>query len=82
MRYMVRKTFLYGVSFHIVYNEVVRENMNKLENLFLPHRVQKKINLLTIEMEVCETALCHHTNTYVYQIGAFKFRLLVRIWNN
>ena len=28
-----------------------------------------------------KTALCHHTHIYIYQIGLFKFRLLVRQWD-
>ena len=39
MLYMVGKIFLSGVSFDIVYNESVNEDMKKLEKLFFSHRV-------------------------------------------
>ena len=33
-------------------------------------------------MELCETALCHHTHIFLYIIEGFKFRLVVRIWDS
>ena len=43
MLYMIGKIILYGVSFDIVYNESVHENMKKIENTFFS-RVQNKIS--------------------------------------
>ena len=63
MLYMVGKIFLYGVSFDIVYNKSVHENMEKLLKLFFFTQCSEKyINLFKTEMEVCETALYHHTH--------------------
>ena len=59
MLYMIGKTFLHGVSFGIVHDESVHENMKK--------KIEK-------EMEVCEKALS--SCTHIYQIRAFKFRLM------
>ena len=42
--------------------------MNKLEKLFFPHRVQEKIPVFFLtEMDVHETALCHHAHIYIKQ---------------
>ena len=63
MLYMVGKIFLYGLSFDIVYNESVHDNMNKLENRVFFHRVQKKISIFfKPDMSMYETVLCHHTH--------------------
>ena len=59
MLYIVGKIFLYGLRFDIVYNETPHENMKNLENLFFS---QCSENLFKTEMEVHETALCHHTH--------------------
>ena len=40
---MVGKIFPQEVSFDIVYNESVHENMKKIEKLIFPHRVKKTI---------------------------------------
>ena len=54
MLYMIGKIFLQGISFDIAYNESVPENMKIVQ--------RKNIDLFSIENEVCETILCHHTH--------------------
>ena len=61
MLYMIGKIFLYGISFDIVYNELVHKNMNK-SDLFFLQSSETNMNLLKPEMEVRETALCHRTH--------------------
>ena len=61
---IVGKIILSGVSVDRVYYESVHEN-DKFEKRIFSNRVQKKVNLLKAEMEVYETALCHHTHIYL-----------------
>ena len=44
MLYMVEKTFLYGISFNIAYNESGHENRKNVKYLFF-HSIQKKISV-------------------------------------
>ena len=76
------KIFLWGVRFNIIYNELVYENINNFKNLFFSQS-SETINKFK-QIEVHATALCHntHCDTYSYQVGPFKFRLLVGALHN
>ena len=66
MLFMVKKIFLQGVTFDIVYNELAHENMKKLEKLFFPPVFRIKYqSLKKIEMKVYDTALGYHTHIYL-----------------
>ena len=82
MLYMVGKIFMWEVSFHIVYivNELVHENMKKVENVF-SHRVQKKISIFFKQGWTSVKQHCAIIHTYIYQVETFIFTLLVRIWD-
>ena len=59
---MVEKIFLKTVHFGIVYKKSVHEKID-----FFPPGLKKIkiINLLKKDMEVYETAVCHHTCTHI-----------------
>ena len=44
MLHMFGKTFLYGTSFNVVYNELGNKNMNNM--IFFSHKIQEKIAIL------------------------------------
>ena len=79
---MVEQVFLQGVSFYIVIPRIGPWKYEKQYKYVFPQCSGNNINLLKTVMEVYETALCHHTGTYIYQIEPFKFRLLVTISGN
>ena len=62
MLYMVRKIFLYRISFNIVCNESGHENMTNFECYFLLPSSEKNINLSKTEMEGDKSSVCCHTN--------------------
>ena len=65
---MVRKIFVYGIRFNIVYNESGHQNMNNFEYLFF-HRVKNKnTNLFKTEIEGHETNLHIYLSNRILQI--------------
>ena len=65
----------------------MNQSMKKLEQLFFPHRVQKKYkSCLNRDGGVRNSTVSSYTHIYlslyIYQIGAFEFRLVVRIWDS
>ena len=58
----------------------------KYENrkTFFSHRVQIKMSIFLKQRRRCVKHHCviMHTMSYIYQLGTFKFRLLVRILDN
>ena len=69
--------------FFIIYNESVHEKiLQKIETLFFTIGLWKNTNLIKTEMDMYETALCHHAHIFSYQIRAFKLRLLFKIRDN
>ena len=83
MLYMVGKIFLSRVCFIIVYNESGHENMNKMFNkyLFLQNTETNISNVLKWGWR-CMKQHSVIIHTYIYQVGPFKFRLLVKILYN
>ena len=75
----VGSSFWYSKSF-IQWIGPWKYEQNYRKRFFFHQSSEKNISLLKTEMEVYETALCHHT--HIYQIGAFKFRLFIRISEN
>ena len=77
--YIVGKIFLQGVPFDIVYNESIYKNMKQIEKLVFPTQFRK--NDQSFQKQRCRCVKQHSViiHTYIYQIGSYEFRLLVRI---
>ena len=58
---MREKIFQDRVTFNIVYNESVNENMKKNWTQYFLQSSEKNVYIFKTEIKVCETALCHDT---------------------